>query len=53
MIKQEGEATRVAVRNARRTALEYVKKLSSADAKRKEEKEVRSRDGCTFIVLET
>lgn len=40
MIKQEGEATRVAVRNARRIALEQVKKHASADAKRKEEKQV-------------
>ena len=38
MIKQEGESTRQAIRAARRTALDQVKKLASKDAQRQEEK---------------
>ncbi len=38
MIKQEGESTRQAIRAARRTVLDQVKKLASKDAQRQEEK---------------
>jgi hypothetical protein len=56
MIKQEGEASRVAVRSARRNALEQVKKMSSMDDKRKTEKQVMpvirtAREGYTEPVL--
>lgn len=38
MIKQEGESTRVAVRNARKAVMEQVKKMASEDTRRFEEK---------------
>lgn len=38
MIKQEGESTRVAVRNARKAVMEQVKKMASEDARRLKEK---------------
>ncbi|CAL8467186.1 g6722 [Coccomyxa elongata] len=41
MIKQEGESTRVAVRNARKAVMEQVKKMASEDARRLEEKKVQ------------
>ncbi|CAK0736031.1 hypothetical protein CVIRNUC_000680 [Coccomyxa viridis] len=41
MIKQEGESTRQAIRAARRTVLDQVKKLASKDAQRQEEKKVQ------------
>ena len=41
MIKQEGEATKVAVRAARKTLMEQIKKLASKDAQRQQEKQVR------------
>lgn len=40
MIKQEGEGTRMAIRAARRAALEQVKRMPSKDAQRQEEKKV-------------
>ena len=39
-IKQEGEATKVAIRLARKTVMEQIKKLPSKDAQRVEEKRV-------------
>ena len=41
LIKQEGEGTRMAIRAARRAALEQVKRMPSKDAQRQEEKKVR------------
>lgn len=41
MIKDEGESTRVAVRNARKAIMEQVKKMASEDARRLEEKKVQ------------
>ncbi|CAL5225288.1 g8087 [Coccomyxa viridis] len=41
LIKQEGEGTRMAIRAARRTALEQVKRMPSKDAQRQEEKKVQ------------
>lgn len=40
MIKQEGEATKVAVRAARKLVMEQVKRLPSKDAQRQLEKQV-------------
>jgi ribosome recycling factor len=40
MIKQEGESTRVAVRTARKMVMEQVRKLTSEDSRRQEEKRV-------------
>lgn len=40
VIKQEGEATKVAVRAARKTLMEQIKKLASKDAQRQQEKQV-------------
>lgn len=40
MIKQEGEATKVAVRAARKSLMEQVKKLPSKDMQRQLEKQV-------------
>ena len=39
-IKQEGEATKVAIRLARKTIMEQIKKLPSKDVQRLEEKRV-------------
>ncbi|KAK9916955.1 hypothetical protein WJX75_009186 [Coccomyxa subellipsoidea] len=41
MIKQEGESTRVAVRTARKMVMEQVRKLTSEDSRRQEEKRVQ------------
>ena len=46
MIKQEGEGTRMAIRAARRAALEQVKRMPSKDAQRQEEKKVRAYLSC-------
>lgn len=46
MIKQEGESSRVAVRSARKTVMEQVKKLSSEDTRRQEDKKARYAYSC-------
>ena len=48
MIKQEGEGTRMAIRAARRAALEQVKRMPSKDAQRQEEKKVGMYPGHTL-----
>lgn len=45
-IKQEGEATKVAIRLARKTVMEQIRKLTSKDAQRLEEKRVRVPGPC-------
>ena len=49
MIKHEGEGTRMAIRAARRAALEQVKRMPSKDAQRQEEKKV---DTCPVNTLQ-